>query len=110
MDGIAADPAFLFDDAVQDFFGDLPRALLTLFQLQTMDDWVAAVWMVKKREPLVSLFFLVVLAFSFLINSVVTAVMIETWLTSAATSVFSQQVPGWGPRRVDPEAPTHFLC
>ena len=37
----------------------MPRAMLTLFQLQTMDEWVASVWMVKKRQPLMAVFFTV---------------------------------------------------
>merc|ERR1719194_40568 len=78
VDIIAKDEAFIHDDAVQDLFGTLDRAMFTLMQVMTLDSWtfIARPMMMKLRW--VSLYFvaLILLVVMVLLN-LITAVIVE---------------------------------
>ena len=83
VDWVGREGPFLFDDGTQDLFANMPQALFTWFQLQTGDEWGAVVWMVKRKRPSTALFFIIALIISFLLNTVITGVMVESVLAIA---------------------------
>jgi hypothetical protein len=78
VDVIAKDEAFIHDDAVQDLFGTLDRAMFTLTQIMTLDSWtfIARPMMAKVYWVLPYYVALILLICMVLLN-LITAVIVE---------------------------------
>lgn len=77
-DFIAKDPLFLYDDAVQEYFGTLPDSIFTLMQVMTLDSWTFICRPMMKKAGWVGLYFiaLIMLVVMVLLN-LITAVIVE---------------------------------
>merc|ERR1712139_620694 len=75
---IAKDEAFIHDDAVQDLFGTLDRAMFTLTQIMTLDSWTfIARPMMAKAQWVVIYYVALILLICMVLLNLITAVIVE---------------------------------
>jgi len=75
---IGKEPVFLFDDAVQDQFGDSPRAMFTMLQLYTGDSWGLITRPIMRRSRGSIAFFFAFMGFAVLVlSNVMVAVVVQ---------------------------------
>ena len=69
----------------REYFGSVGKSMFTLFQIVTLDDWSdGVVRHVMSNQPLMSVFFIIFIAFtSFGLMNVVVAIIVERTLTTA---------------------------
>jgi Ca2+-binding EF-hand superfamily protein len=78
VDVIAKDEAFVHDDAVQDLFGTLDRAMFTLTQIMTLDSWTfIARPMMAKVWWVVAYYVALILLICMVLLNLITAVIVE---------------------------------
>lgn len=78
VDIIAKDEAFIHDDAVQDLFGTLDRAMFTLTQIMTLDSWTfIARPMMAKAQWVVIYYVALILLICMVLLNLITAVIVE---------------------------------
>merc|ERR1719262_1763438 len=66
------------DTDIYEWFGSVPRSLMTLFQLMTLEGWPDLVRAVMEEFPLLWMFFIpFIMITSFVLLNLVTAVVVE---------------------------------
>jgi hypothetical protein len=85
MEFIAKDPMFEDNELVQDQFGTLLRAMLSLFQIMTFDSWSAIVRpIIDKDAKTVIIFFLFMGLSSIVLFNLMTAIVVTNAFDAAA--------------------------
>lgn len=75
---IGKDPVFADDAHAQQYFGDVPKAMITLFQVMTLDSWSAmARPLMKKSDKVVVYYIVVILVVTLALLNLVTAVIVD---------------------------------
>mmetsp|Transcript_40414 Transcript_40414/g.66907 ORF Transcript_40414/g.66907 Transcript_40414/m.66907 type:complete len:347 (-) Transcript_40414:48-1088(-) len=75
---IGRDPVFADDEHAQMYFGDVPKTVVTLFQVMTLDSWSAmARPLMKKSDKVVFFYIVVILVVTLALLNLVTAVIVD---------------------------------
>eukprot|EP00971_Amphidinium_carterae_P066898 1324827-Amphidinium_carterae.1 len=85
---LAGSGSFQGDDdvslLVQDKFGDVPKAMVTLFQVMTLDSWTSIMRPLMDREVWIPVFFMLFISIAvFLLMNLITAVIVENAFKTA---------------------------
>ncbi|KAF4656824.1 hypothetical protein FOL47_008729 [Perkinsus chesapeaki] len=89
---IARMEVFQSDISVQEYFGNVPRAMFTLFQVMTLDSWTAIARPMQAKAPgTVTVFFVaVILCVVMVLMNLITAVIVENAFSIAKADAEEQ--------------------
>lgn len=75
---IGYNTAFVGDPMVDEFFGNVPKAMLTLFQIMTLDNWTAVARPIAHERGYLAGYFIFFISIAvFVLSNLITAVIVE---------------------------------
>lgn len=75
---IGYNSAFVDDPMVEEYFGNVPKAMFTLFQVMTLDSWTQVARPIVHERPYLAGFFVFFISIAvFVLSNLITAVIVE---------------------------------